>query len=412
MKLSGLHRWSKLCFVFPLLVCISKCIFSQEWKQIPQPVSHCILTGIIRHNNILYSAAGFEGLYRSADNGSTWSKIQNTIPDFGAISLASTGKHLFVGTTYSGFFRFDDTDNSFTKCDTSLNSGNFSVHTLVNVDNTIIADGWGSIFVGDADSMIWHPVITDSKDFSMEVYSAYKNDSILLMGTNHGELLLSRDKGRTAKIITRFKDIFTLFSDHIVSITMSGDVLIASVGTEGIFRSKDMGKTWERIDKENKLGSQALGSKTIDGIMYLGTNTGIFRSLDNSNTWEEMEYSGSTISAFYHDIQTKTLYACSEGCKIYRYELPELNIVQETIQNSVITVYPNPAFSTVTLNFSQHLQQAKAEVYSVYGSRLAEYTFTGSSAQLDVSTLSSGEYLIRISSPTKETIMSRITVIR
>lgn len=378
----------------------------------PQPVSHCNLTGIIKHKNVLYSAAGFEGLWRSADKGSTWSKIENTIPDFGAISLVSTGKHLFVGTTYSGFFRYDEVENTFTKCDTAYNSGNYSVLTLVNIENTIVADGWGTLLVGDADSMKWHPVITDSKDFSMKVYSAYQNDSILLMGTDKGELLLSRDKGRTAKIITRFKDIFTLFSEHIVSITLSGDALLVSVGTEGFFRSKDMGKTWERIDKENELGSQALGSKTIDGIMYLGTNTGIFRSVDNSETWEKMDYSGSTPASFNHDIQTGYLYACAQGCNIFRYKLPNVNALQETIQNSPITVYPNPAYNNITVTLSKPLQQAKAEIYSVYGSRLAEFSFTGSSAQLDVNNFSSGEYLIRVSSPfSSETLVSHFTVI-
>lgn len=397
---------------FLLTFCNHIVAFSQEWEKMPQPVSHCILTGVTRHKDVLYSAAGFEGLWRSTDNGSTWSKIENTIPNFGAISLVSTGKHLFVGTTYSGFFRYDEGENIFTKCDTTLNSGDYSVNTLVNINNTIIADGWGSILVGDADSMRWHPIITDSKDYSMEVYCAYHNDSILLMGTNHGELLLSRDKGRTAKIITRFKDIFTLFSEHIVSISMSGNTLLVSVGTEGFFRSKDMGKTWERIDKENKLGSQALGSKTIDGIMYLGTNTGIFRSFDNSETWEKMNYAGEYPSSFYHDIESGYLYACAQGCNIFRYKLPAVNTVQEIVQNSPITVYPNPAYNNVTVTLSKPLQQAKAEIYSVYGSRLAEFSITGSSVQLDVNSFSSGEYIVRIVSPLSESLVSRFTVIR
>lgn len=62
------------------------------------------------------------------------------------------------------------------------------------------------------------------------------------------------------------------------------------------------------------------------------------------------------------------------------------------------SIYPNPAASNITLEFSQDFSNANLEIYNVLGSRMYKTTIDSPVKNIDIANWSSGLYLIKISS--------------
>jgi len=100
---------------------------------------------LAKSGNNIYASTWYNGIYLSSDNGNSWSTINNGLTDIRILSLATIGKYIFAGNTFSGdVFLSSDNGNSWSS--TGLSSYS-SIYTLNIFGN--------SIFAGIAGNTIW-----------------------------------------------------------------------------------------------------------------------------------------------------------------------------------------------------------------------------------------------------------------
>lgn len=86
-------------------------------------------------------------------------------------------------------------------------------------------------------------------------------------------------------------------------------------------------------------------------------------------------------------------------------EMGDLSGVNENARpNSSVSVYPNPANSSVTVSVKNNQEQVSVSVLDISGRELMQTSFTGEQTQLNISELPAGMYFVRIVSENGEQI--------
>lgn len=76
-------------------------------------------------------------------------------------------------------------------------------------------------------------------------------------------------------------------SGTVISFAANGNVYFAGTTLEGVFRSADLGRSWNPINNGlTDLHVRALEVSPDRRLLYAGTSEGVFRSTDNGTTWK------------------------------------------------------------------------------------------------------------------------------
>ena len=104
------------------------------------------------NSNAIFAGTYGDGLYRSLDNGSSWSKVENlTAPFIYSIAVDGTGK-VYVASWTSGVFVSTDNGNTWS----SLGMGGFGVSSLLvssSSDDVFVGTKEGKIFLARVNSV-------------------------------------------------------------------------------------------------------------------------------------------------------------------------------------------------------------------------------------------------------------------
>ena len=207
----------------------------------------------------------------SRDKGNTWSKVPTTgIPsDPGRWMVAvDSSAHLLLGTPV-GLFR------------SPADSIEWSPTALTSRIDALYVDEAGSIFACTSEGI---NASTDGGD-SWELRNSARVSSIA--GRRTGELifpgLLSFDGGRT--MLGMEMRGMPGFVNPDARAIISEDSLLAGHNFNGVFSSKDSGRTWQ----QGRLVNSNIHSlcATSDNAVYAGMyKQGVYRSTDRGNQWE------------------------------------------------------------------------------------------------------------------------------
>ncbi|MCC6397127.1 MAG: T9SS type A sorting domain-containing protein [Bacteroidetes bacterium] len=167
-------------------------------------------TCLVRCRDSLFLASR-HGLYRSSDDGQSWSRIVTGLPDTSVASLVTAGGELFLG-----------------------------------------ADG--EAYVSRSASNRWEQITLSVPD----IVSLYAFGTDLFANTVDVGLFRSTDLGRTWRSVAG-----ALNEPRIRDMGESGDILIVASYRNGLFRSTDRGATWDSCN-------QGLNTREIHGIVAHG----------------------------------------------------------------------------------------------------------------------------------------------
>ncbi len=132
-------------------------------------------------------------------------------------------------------------------------------------------------------------------------FAKWKN-SLYIMPSN--ELFTSIDDGQTWDVVHSWPDQHTP-----IKLITTEQAFYAAFQTGDIFRSKDTGKTWEKINKGIKGHIGTLVK--IQNTLFAGTDTGLYRLNDAS--WEHIKFPVPTIGGIKSVAATEDkLYALAE----------------------------------------------------------------------------------------------------
>lgn len=318
----------------------------------------------------LYASTIWGGVYRSVDDGESW-EVENSgldDPDVRAIAIDHNGI-LYAGT-FSKIFKSTDKGETWV---TSLSqSQSVQCSTLVvNKKNWLFA---GTIVYGALRSkdggLTWQQIST-----GMQVpiqFMAINDNDELFAATLDGNLYHSTNDGENWTLLKSGMGIFNLF-------VVNNNDLLAAVDVNhqdiGVYRSVDDGQTW--FPEKNGLNNKYAFAFDInsDGYVFVCTNTGVYRS-------------------------TSTI----------------LGVTNSTETASLLNIYPNPAESQTTINYSISKDGlAQIDLYDMLGNKVKTifdgFVVSGNySYTLNTEVLLPGSYYLRFSSSGKNIIQLLLKV--
>ncbi|MEI6684436.1 MAG: T9SS type A sorting domain-containing protein [Bacteroidota bacterium] len=216
-------------------------------------------------------AGSAQGLYKSTDDGVTWSPDGLTI---GVVSLAICGNYLFAGTAANGIYRSDLNGNNWVVKNTGL--ANLDVMCMACYDSLLYIATENGIFM----SAVWGNSWT-AAGFPNLVNSLAVNQSTVFAGTGGGGIYKS-PAGSTA---WTYSGTGMAWNEAITAIKVNGGVMYAASAFNGVYRSDDNGNTWT-MHNAGLTVSYVRSLECLGTAPLAGTNGGGVFSFDNAgNTW-------------------------------------------------------------------------------------------------------------------------------
>ena len=196
----------------------------------------------------VFAASAGGGLFRTMDNGTTWTHISNVFNDQSVLSLLVTpdgsGGTFIIAGTFDGLWISTDNGNSWIEANNGLDPLVLSLGAIPNVTGgpTLLAGTFSGVY----------------------------------RSTNNGASWIAANSGLT--------------NLEIRSITPSGTN--AFVGTQGggIFASSNNGVTWSEVNNglTNTTVWRVFALPGLPGNILAGTNLGIFHSSNGGQTWSSI----------------------------------------------------------------------------------------------------------------------------
>lgn len=215
-------------------------------------------------------------IYRSTDNGKTWSLL--IIRGLNSIAINRVG-HIFAGTAI-GIMRSTDSGETWTWIRDITNDGN----TLNDLANSLALNADGELLAATQERGVWHstdngdtwiPVNTGLTDSLVQALAIDETGTIWA-GTVSG-VFQSTDNGEMWQ-----RSGLTSVSVNVFAITAQGNIFAGTSG--GVFVTHDGDATWSEAN--DGLGNFAISSLAIDtkGHLLAGTDrNGVFRTLSPVN---------------------------------------------------------------------------------------------------------------------------------
>jgi photosystem II stability/assembly factor-like uncharacterized protein len=177
--------------------------------------------------------------------------------------------------------------------------------------------------------------------------------------------------------------------------------VLSGFGSDHVFKSTDFGINWESID--GNLPDVPTNCIQVDpndsDHLYVGNDIAVYFSEDGGTTWDVIETgvpSAMIAMDFAISPRDHKLWIATHGNGTYRTDLLSTPILSTTDVNDPleVNVYPNPAESTITIDFDNS-QDIVATIYDLRGRTMLTETL-GYQRTLNVETVESGEYIIQI----------------
>lgn len=216
-------------------------------------------------------------IYRSTDNGSSWTQIENGLDSARIENFIYDGDTIYGGSfSYSksevpGVFKSTDKGLSWIRMDYATMDKN--VNSMAFIGNKIIAgtehDG---IFLKGKSDNAW---IESNNGMYQSVSCFHVRNGVFYAGTPHG-LFLSEDEGKNwsrANSIESNRKISALVSTN--------NTIYAASETGGVYRSIDNGLTWHITNAFDTTYCLTVS----DSFILAGNSQGIQRCRVNDSVW-------------------------------------------------------------------------------------------------------------------------------
>jgi len=143
---------------------------------------------------------------------------------------------------------------------------------------------WICIMVREtvAQDLIWDDIGRENSN--AQVVQVYPQDSKIIFAGIPGNIIKTTDAGKS------WRNVLSIWSgarniNAIAFNQVNANILYAATDN-GLYRSKDLGRHWERIFRGvSNLENQCTSVLDADNILFVGTRAGLFISRDGGRTW-------------------------------------------------------------------------------------------------------------------------------
>jgi photosystem II stability/assembly factor-like uncharacterized protein len=257
-------------------------------------------------NDDLY-ASNMGGISYSSDHGATWEFRSDGLPPEALINLVKNNEGVFFIATSYEIYKSIDLGLHWTQTSDSIGSSFFTNLTIGNNDHIYATDWNDGVYKSTNSGNDWHllPLPSDLNDCAVA-----DNKNNLFAGTNRG-LYKYSEPDSTWYLGTLYKDL-----GNINSFAFCSDNTIYASTSMRLWKSNDLGLTWNNINDQNTPGvDKGLNDRIFisspllysdncndnwvssninsfdkiyvasDGNLYAGSGIDIFKSSDNGESW-------------------------------------------------------------------------------------------------------------------------------
>jgi photosystem II stability/assembly factor-like uncharacterized protein len=267
--------------IFPIVFFGKTALFSQDidtlaphWGLISGPTAPDVRVLKIDRNNTLYIGTWGAGIFRSYNNGQTWTEINFGLTNLfiNAIEFDSSGV-IYAGTNGGGLFRSSNNGLSWAAVNNGLT--NLYVKAIAFKGNTHIFVGTkgGGVFRSTNSGINW--IESNTGIWFWDITALFvTQDGDLIAGTNGGGIYRTSDNAltwRTSNGGINSKNI-TCFG-----ISQLGEVFCGTLGA-GLNFSVNAGVSWSEYKKNNYFRNVTAFTFPVTAEPIVGTDDrGIFR---------------------------------------------------------------------------------------------------------------------------------------
>jgi hypothetical protein len=249
-------------------------------------------------------ASASEGVYRSTDNGTSWTVSSTGLTSTSVTALAFSGPNLFAGTD-SGYFVSTDNGSNWNAATTLPSSTNFLVANGAELFDQTNA----GILRSTDNGITWTAV--NAGLANLDVQQLFASGTFLLAATQGGTFLSTNDGALWSAVTVG------LTPAPPGGLLVSGSNIFAAGGSHGVFLSTNNGDEWK--SEASGLNGASVNSIAMAGIgssamLFATADSGVFRSADNGGNWTKTNsiYLGSLVAS------GPNLYAEGVDSGVYR----------------------------------------------------------------------------------------------
>jgi hypothetical protein len=264
-----------------------------SWALVPDIFSTSVFS-LCSTSSHLWAGA-YEYLWNTDNSGNTWNSPMN-ITQYGSDlfnTIIESGGFLFASTQFAGMFRSKDNGVTWTPCNNGLNT-NGPVGEMVTVGSSIFTKSAQKVYRSLDKGDSWAPAsngITSGK-----LWTLHAEGSVLLAGMN--------TYGSQTPVLYKSVDITDMASGPNGIYAIAHNSIWS--GTS-VYFSSDYGNTWKDL---NVTGYPQF-IKSAGSVIFLGTNGGLLYSMNGTN-WNT-ENTGFLTATLINSLETwhDTLFAAT-----------------------------------------------------------------------------------------------------
>lgn len=276
------------------------------------PFSSIVISSLYESNQTVYISSDGDGVYRSEDGGVSWKKANYGFEDLNIKLLSifhSAGKDFLLAASSSGgLYKTSNNGKSWSKVLEKILISAIAVYRHKDHHLIIAGSANGHLFVSKDLGDSWRFLNKDNKWGSINsiAFSAkYFTDGTVYIGTEKKGVFKSTDKGNHFVSTNQGLPV----EAHIRSLVTSNDpklntTVFASTWYEAVFYTKNGGENWHKI--ENGLSSDHQADSIYyrsphfrdiklsnnfyeDKSLFLGGFDGLFKSSNGGENWIQLE---------------------------------------------------------------------------------------------------------------------------
>ncbi len=249
--------------------------FGQNWVPVTanDRVNDFVLSVNV-HGGSLYAGTNGLGVYRLGD---MWFDVNQTLNAQPVYAMAARGSEIYAGTHSGGVYRSPDFGQQWI----SMNNGlpTKGVRNLVVSGNSLLADTGAGIYRFDDVGQVW---VSSSLglDMELEIKALVAGNGLVFTGTVGGGVFRSTDNGSNWQVFNS-----GLTDLKVNAILLAGSDWFAGTST-GLFRSGDNGQSWTSVS--GGLGTPFVTALAFNGAALLACtlDSGVYRSFDLGASWQ------------------------------------------------------------------------------------------------------------------------------
>lgn len=230
---------------------------------------------------IIYAGTTFGGVYRSLDDGASWSPLTNQIDQPAVLALAldpGAPNTVWAGTSDNGVWRSTDAGDTWTQVNTGLTDFTIRALAYEPTGGVLLAGtATGGVFRSTDAGSTWTASNSGLTTLNITDFAVEDGSSVVYLGSGSNGVFRSDDLGQTWSVLGTLPDAFVT---AVARVPGNPQLVYAGTFFSGVFISGNGGQTWGAIGSD--IGNPQIRDLAIvvagAPVVYAATAAGLFRS--------------------------------------------------------------------------------------------------------------------------------------